>query len=91
MIINSVVCDICGKELPLKDVDTPFGPVKVVMTNKTKEWNTKSILPHLCETCAVKIDNVLLKAKNDVLEEQRIIKRNAALNTARRERMNTKG
>ena len=91
MIDNRVLCDVCSKELQLEDVDTPFGPVKVVKTYKTKEWNTKQILPHLCETCAMKIDNVLLKAKNDTLEAQRISQRNAKLNAARRKQFNTKG
>ena len=68
MFKTTVHCDVCGKELPIIRKHTPLGDVDVIKTARTKQWNTSMILPHLCETCALKIDNELLQTKIDLMK-----------------------
>lgn len=69
MFKTAVHCDVCGKELKIIRKHTPFGDVYVIKTSRTKQWDTSMILPHLCETCALKIDNDLLNAKLELLQK----------------------
>lgn len=61
-------CDICQKELPVEYKDTILGTVPVVKSYKTKEWSTDHCFDHLCETCALKLDNLILSTRIEVLE-----------------------
>ena len=69
MLKTAICCDVCGKELPCKTLNTPYGTVEVVKTAKTEVWNTSRVLPHLCKECALKIDNALLSAKIQIMLE----------------------
>jgi uncharacterized protein YlaI len=76
MIKHYFVCDVCGKKLPTKTKQTPFGEVEIVCgTGTTKEWNTKGLFMHLCKECALTIDNGLLKTKNELLSMTKSIKK----------------
>ena len=63
-------CDICDKKLQIVKKQTPFGEVEVVKTARTKVLDTKMILPHLCEECALKIDNEILMQKLILLKKE---------------------
>lgn len=63
MFKTTVHCDVCGEELKIVRKHTPFGDVDVIKTYRTKQWDTSTLFPHLCEACAVKIDNGLLETK----------------------------
>ena len=68
MIKHYFVCDVCGKKLETKTQQTPFGKFEVVLgTGKTKELNTTRLFSHLCKECALKIDNKILRTKNELL------------------------
>ena len=51
----AVVCDFCNR--PLDVVDGAY------KTYRTKEVNTKDILPCLCETCANKLDEIIAESR----------------------------
>lgn len=68
MFRTIIICDLCGKELPIEQITTQFGIIEVVKTGKTKVWDTSSPSHHLCKECALRIDNELLKLKLDLLE-----------------------
>ena len=48
MVKTTVCCDICGTELPTKEVKTPFGVMESTRTFKSKEWDVSSVMPDLC-------------------------------------------
>ena len=76
-----VVCDFCDKPLEFED--------KGYVVYRTKQLDTRSILPHLCKSCAEKLDDIFASIytpkRKDLLEKA------TKLNKARRERLGTKG
>lgn len=84
MIKHLVVCDFCEKPLPEDENNN-------VYLHVTKEWDTRHIFPHLCESCANKLDMVILRVKNGETYKRTLMKRNAKLNAERREKLGTKG
>ena len=68
MIKTTICCDICGSELPTKEVETPFGVVESARTFKCTEWDVSSVMPDLCELCALKIDIAVTKLRAAALE-----------------------
>lgn len=75
------VCDFCDKPLEYD------GSRYVIY--RTKQLDTKSILPHLCKSCAEKLDNIF--ARLYVPERMDLLEKATELNKARRERLGTKG
>lgn len=61
-------CDMCKKELPIKEKQTPYGAVRYVKSAKTKVLDTTSLFTHLCDECALIIDNELLSLKLEILQ-----------------------
>lgn len=84
MIKVVALCDFC--EQPIREDED-----RILYTHRTKEWNTRILFPHLCERCATKLDQVILKVKNGETYRRAIMLRNAELNAERRERLSTKG
>ena len=70
MIKSCIICDACGKELPIKLVKINGETHKMVKTAKTKEWDTTLIFPHLCEKCAFELDISFLKFKLELLGDR---------------------
>ena len=67
MLKTTVCCDICGDKLPTKTVHTIWGDVEEIKTERTRVWDTHNVFPCLCVVCALKIDNALMKLKQDLL------------------------
>lgn len=67
MYKTTVHCDVCDKKLEIVKKITPFGEVEVIKNSQTKVIDTRLIFPHLCENCALKIDNELLKTKLEMV------------------------
>ena len=86
-----VCCDFCGRALEIETVDTEYGPVETLRAARTKNVNTRRLYRHLCEDCAFKLDEVVRIAKEEWSKEIDISSRNAAINSARREALGTKG
>jgi hypothetical protein len=84
-----VVRDICERPFPIDY--TPPGPWNITGFGTTKEWNTRKLFPHLCESCAGKIDLVIAKFKDEVAVEALINERNRKINEERKKRLGTKG
>ena len=76
-----LVCDFCDKPLEYD------GSRYVIY--RTKQLDTKSILPYLCKSCAEKLDNIF--ARLYVPERMDLLEKATELNKARRERLGTKG
>lgn len=75
------VCDFCDKPLEYD------GDRYVIY--RTKQLDTRNVLPHLCKSCAEKLDDIFARLytpkRIDILEKA------TELNKARRERLGTKG
>ena len=82
-----VICDICERPMPLTEIEG----VETVVLHNTKEWNTKTLFPYLCEKCAAKLDSALLKMKTDMNLQQHYAERFAWLNAKRRGETGSKG
>lgn len=86
-----ICCDFCETPLKIEMVDTEYGPVEALKTARTKNVNTRRLFNHLCEDCAFKLDEVVRLAKDEWVKQIDISSRNAAINSARREALGTKG
>lgn len=81
------VCDFCGRSLPIINIEG-FDTARYYVT---KEWNTKSLFPCLCESCAGKLDATIRKVKDEAVLTNLIAARNAKLNAERKQKLGTKG
>lgn len=89
-----ICCDFCDRPLPKVMVDGPEGEYDKLPITKfysTKEVDTKLLFPHLCESCATKLDRAFALANYDWLRKIDILDRNSKINAARRELLGTKG
>lgn len=81
------VCDFCDKPLEYD------GDRYVIY--RTKQLDTRSVLPHLCKSCAEKLDDIFLETKTRLVSskefEERVTDLYSQVNKARRERLGTKG
>lgn len=84
MVKLRVICDICERPLPEDEGG-------VIYTHRTKEWDTRTLFPCLCESCASKVDMALSMMKKGETYRRIIMERNTKLNAERREKLNTKG
>lgn len=75
------VCDFCDKPLEYD------GSRYVIY--RTKQLDTRDVLPHLCKSCANKLDDIF--ARLYVPERMDLLEKATELNQARRERLGTKG
>lgn len=84
MIKTQVICDLCERPLPEDENHNVF-------LHKTKEWDTHLIFPHLCESCANKLDTGLRLVKEDAGYKAQLAAKFAKANAERREKLGTKG
>lgn len=81
------VCDFCDKPLEYD------GSRYVIY--RTKQFDTRDVLPHLCKSCAEKLDDIFLETKTRLMAgkefEERVTNLYSKVNKARRERLGTKG
>lgn len=82
-----ICCDFCQRPLPTDTVED----IECYVIFRTKEFKTSDIFPHLCESCATKIDMVLKKYKDSVTKEQLLAEQFAKLNNERRSKLNSSG
>ena len=80
-----VVCDFCDRPL---EFDQERGSYVLY---RTKQIDTRKLLPHLCKTCAEKLDDILIESRTRLMSRAEIIKRVTKLNLERREKLGTKG
>ena len=80
-----VVCDFCDRPL---EFDQERGSYVLY---RTKQIDTCKLLPHLCKTCAEKLDDILIESRTRLMSRAEIIKRVTKLNRERREKLGTKG
>lgn len=80
-----VVCDFCDRPL---EFDQERGSYVLY---RTKQIDTRKLLPHLCKTCAEKLDDILIESRTRLMSRAEIIKRVTKLNRERREKLGTKG
>lgn len=80
-----IVCDFCNRPL---EFDTERGSYVMY---RTKRLNTRNLLPHLCKSCAEKLDDILLMANATWMSQAEIALEAAKVNQERREKLGTKG
>jgi len=82
-----ICCDFCDKPLEFED-----GRYVIY---RTKEINTRWALPHLCKSCAEKLDDILAETKTRLMTQAeinaRIMTAYSKANQERRELLGTKG
>lgn len=82
-----VICYLCERPIPIEH----HWPEDFVQDARTLEVNTTKLFPHLCKSCASKIDMAVLLAKQEWLKQIDISDRNSRINTLRRNALGTKG
>lgn len=82
-----VCCDFCNQplEYEIKDGKKRF------IFYRTKELNTRDLLPCLCKRCADGLDMIIAESRTRLMKQGEIVRRVTELNKARRERLGTKG
>ena len=80
-----IVCDFCDRPLEFDQERDSY------VLYRTKQIDTRKLLPHLCRFCAEKLDNILLESKTRWMSQAEIADRVAKLNQERREKLGTKG
>lgn len=91
MIETQLICDFCLKPIPYDYDDWGSGPVRCVNLRYTKECDTKDMFPHLCESCAEKLDKVIVRYKSDMQKQSELAAKFAKANAKRREQLGTEG
>lgn len=76
-----IVCDFCDK--PLEFDGERF------TIYKTRRVNTLALFPHLCKSCADKLDDIF--ASLEMVKQRERIEKMKEVNQARRERLGTNG
>lgn len=82
-----VICDVCERPIPIEK----RWPEDMLENSYTHELNTRKLFPHLCKSCASKIDEAVRLAKDEWLKQIDISDRNSRINAARKELLGTKG
>ena len=80
-----IVCDFCGRPL---EFDADRGSYIMYYT---KRLNTRKLLPHLCKSCADKLDDILLMTNATWMSQAEIADRVTKPNRERREKLGAKG
>ena len=80
-----VVCDFCNRPL---EFDLERGSYVLY---RTKQIDTRKLLPHLCKTCAEKLDDILIESRTRLMSQAEIADRVTKLNLDRREKLGMKG
>jgi hypothetical protein len=65
--------------------------VKTIVLARTKECDIRKMFPHLCESCASKVDRVVAKVKSDAVRSSLIAEYYAKVNAERKEQIGTNG
>lgn len=86
-----ICCDFCNRPIPIGTTETFHGAMEYLKNSYTREVNTRKLFPHLCESCATKIDQLVVLAKDEWLKQIDISAKNSRLNAARRLVLNSKG
>jgi hypothetical protein len=85
-------CDWCDRQLPVT-ITGEGGKDKKITAELTypKEVNVREFFPHLCESCARKIDIVIGLSQERVMMDGSVGIVYAELNREHREKLGTKG
>ena len=93
MIKTQVICDFCERPVPLHpmEIDGKIYEEVAIDLARTKVYNTRDLFPHLCKSCAARIDAVLIKYKTSISLQAELCAKFAKANEERKERLGTKG
>ena len=93
MIKSQVYCDFCDKPIPVYPMDIDGKTYEGVGIDlaRTKVHNTRDLFPHLCASCAARIDMVLLKYNADMKKQAELAEKFKKFNAERREALGTEG
>ena len=85
-------CDWCDKQLPVT-ITGEDGVDKKITAELyfPREINVRKYFPHLCESCARKIDNLVRLSRDSYFGAASVMDRYSEINKARREQLGTKG
>lgn len=85
-------CDWCEKQLPVT-ITGVDGVDKKITAELTfpREINVRKYFPHLCESCARKIDIIVGLDRDSRIRSGKVVSAYAEINRERREKLGTKG
>ncbi len=85
-------CDWCDRQLPVMITGSDCENKKITAElTYPKEVYVQEFFPHLCKSCARKIDIVVGLSRESGYRKADILKRHAELNEERRRKLGTKG
>ena len=84
-------CDWCDKQLPVTIKGEGDNKTMTAELFYPREVNVRKYFPHLCQSCAMKIDTVIGLSHARVLMNSDVLNTYVDLNRERREKLRTKG
>ena len=85
-------CDWCDKQLPVTITGEGTADKKITATlHYPRKVNVREFFPHLCESCARKIDIVIGLSQERAIMDGSVGSVYAELNEERRKKLGTKG
>ena len=86
-----VCCDWCERQLPVTVSGEGENKKITAELRWPREINVREYFPHLCESCARKIDKLVQLNRDSYFGAMSVADRYSKINEARRERLGTKG
>lgn len=83
MIKTQILCDIC--ERPLQVIGNSY------YKYSTKECNTSEVFPHLCKSCADKLDIAFRHMRAETKKQAELAEKFAKVNKERKEKLGSEG
>ena len=80
-----IVCDFCDRPL---EFDVERGSYVMY---RTKRFSTQSRYPHLCKSCAEKLDDIFEVYNTELIRKADLALEQAKLNLERRDKLETNG
>ena len=84
-------CDWCDKQLPVTITGSGENKKITAELRYPRQVNVRTFFPHLCESCARKIDMIVELSQDSEYSKSNILKLHAKINEERRRKLGTKG
>lgn len=84
-------CDWCDKQLPVTIKGEGDNRTMTAELFYPREVNVRKYFPHLCQSCARKIDTIIRLGRDSYFGAASVLDRYAEINRERREKLGTKG
>ena len=85
------ICDFCKREIQTVTINVDGEDIAFVDLGRPKHKEIRTVFPHTCPECTVKLDRLIDIYEAKQKEQAAIMEVNRALNEARKIKLGTKG